>query len=339
MDIKYLLCNNDIFIVRSSFDEYMSKYPSIELYLEYYRELLKHIKDNVECSHLFAYIVDYLFHDSYQNVYVNICEMIRYTNIRHTTEIIPRKNLEFYKWILGIDNWSSDKLLDFFEFYKDKKIYMTFYEDLSFLRDHCHENILNDLTDLTLLEPTYESEGIPIYDLRGSSYKLLIRSSEKFIETTEFNKSWFSIVTSSHNNSYGREYGPISYDYGFLCADKNKILHVSECDLLSRHSKKHDCGTFAPNRLLDLYSITEYNSSWSEIQILNSKKENSYFSLKPDFIISYGYPIKSSILVEAKRLGIPITILNKKSLEAMNGDWLTNKKYNSYYDKSLHLPF
>lgn len=332
MDLETIFNCSDIFTIRSAIDEYMNKYPSIELYMDYYRILENKILNDSTLSNLYEYIVDYLFHDSYQNVYVNICEILRYTKICHTTKIIPEENLEFYRMILELSNWSSDKLLDFFEFCKDKKIYMSFYTDLQTTKIQSYNDIMNSLTDLTLLEPDYEINNVSVYDLRLIKYKLLVRSSRKFEKYSCYYKSYYSIITSIHNRTFGRENDSLSFDYGYLCADANKILHVSERDLLSKYSDEHDCGTLAPNRLLNLYSLTEFDSSWSEIQILNTKSADKYKCLKPDFIISYSEQIKPKILSEAKRLKIPVVIVNNKSLESLDSKWLENELYNSYYD-------
>lgn len=260
-----------------------------------------------------------------QNVYVNLCEILRYMDICHNIKIISEENIKFYKMIFELDNWSSDKLLNFFEFYKNKKIYMSFYND-----------IMNHLTDLTLFEPNYEINDVSVYDLRPIKYKLLVRSSRKFEKYSCYYKSYYSIITSIHNRTFGRENDSLSFDYGYLCADVNKILHVSERDLLSKYSDEHDCGTLAPNRIVNLYSLTEFDSSWSEIQILNLKNTDNYKCLKPDFIISYSEQIKPKILKEAQRLGIPVVIVNNNSLESLDSEWLENELYNSYYDKKMN---
>ena len=335
MDLETMFKCNDIFTIRSLFDKYMNKYPSIELYIDYYRMLEGKIVNGSSLSNLYEYIVDYLFHDSYQNVYVNLCEILRYMDICHTTKIIPEENLEFYRMILELNNWPLDRLLDFFEFYKNKRIYMSFYNDLKIAKTHSYNDIMNNLTDLTLFEPDYDVDSVSVYDLRNVKYKFLVRSSRKFEKYSCYYKSCYSIITSIHNRTFGRENDSLSFDYGYLCADINKILHISEKDLLSKYSDEHDCGTPAPNRILNLYSLTEFDSSWSEIQILNTKSADEYKCLKPDFIISYSEQIKPKILKEAQRLGIPVVIVNNKSLESLDGEWLENELYNSYYDRNL----
>ena len=336
MDLENIFNYNDIFTIRSLFDEYMNKYPSIELYMNYYKRLEDKILKGPSLSNLYEYIIDFLFHDTYQNVYININEMLRYTNIHHTTKIISEENMKFYKIILELGNWSSNELIAFFKFYKNKKIYITFYNDLHTAKTHCYNDIMNELTDLTLFEPDYEINNVSVYDLRPIKYKLLVRSSRKFEKYSGYYKSYYSIITSIHNRTFGRENDFLAFDYGYLSADINKILHVSERDLVSKYSDEHDCGTLAPNRIINLYSLTEFDSSWSEIQILNSKDTHNYKCLKPDFIISYSEQINPKILNEAKRLGIPVVIVNSKSLESLDSGWLENELYNSYYDKKTN---
>ena len=212
---------------------------------------------------------------------------------------------------------------------------MSFYNDLKIAKTHSYNDIMNNLTDLTLFEPDYDVDSVSVYDLRNVKYKFLVRSSRKFEKYSCYYKSYYSIITSIHNRTFGRENDSLSFDYGYLCADVNKILHVSERDLLSKYSSEHDCGTPAPNRILNLYSLTEFDSSWSEIQILNTKSADEYKCLKPDFIISYSEQIKPKILKEAQRLGIPVVIVNNKSLESLDSEWLENELYNSYYDRNL----
>lgn len=113
MDLETMFKSNDIFTIRSLFDKYMNKYPSIELYMDYYGILECKIVNGSTLSNLYEYIVDYLFHDSYQNVYVNLCEILRYMDICHNIKIISEENIKFYKMIFELDNWSSDKLLNF----------------------------------------------------------------------------------------------------------------------------------------------------------------------------------------------------------------------------------
>lgn len=146
--------------------------------------------------------------------------------------------------------------MNFFEFYKNKKIYMSFYNDLKITKTHSYNDIMNHLTDLTLFEPNYEINDVSVYDLRPIKYKLLVRSSRKFEKYSCYYKSYYSII---HNRTFGRENDSLSFDYGYLCADVNKILHVSERDLLSKYSDEHDCGTLAPNRIVNLYSLTEFD--------------------------------------------------------------------------------
>ena len=66
MDLETVFKCNDIFTIRSLFDKYMNKYPSIELYMDYYRILEGKIVNGSTLSNLYEYIIDYLFHDSYQ---------------------------------------------------------------------------------------------------------------------------------------------------------------------------------------------------------------------------------------------------------------------------------
>ena len=74
----------------------------------------------------------------------------------------------------------------------------------------------------------------------------------------------------------------------------------------------------------------------------NLKDTDNYKCLKPDFIISYSEQIKPKILNEAQRLGIPVVIVNNRSLESLDSEWLVNEKYNTYYanpefDKSVNF--
>lgn len=64
MDLETMFKCNDIFTIRNLFDKYMNKYPSIELYMDYYRMLECKIVNGSTISNLYEYIVDYLFHDS-----------------------------------------------------------------------------------------------------------------------------------------------------------------------------------------------------------------------------------------------------------------------------------
>lgn len=341
MDLYELFLQENILDVRCLFDRYMEKYPSIEEYSKYYA-LLEKIIMQANKKDLYAYIVDYLFHDSYQNVYVNINEMLRYISIHHTEKLLPESHVEFYRKVLSLNLLSTEELLYFFNMFKEYNIFFMFYNDVRNLKDRSYKEILERLTDLTLIETSSELDGVSVYDIRSLYYKLLIRCQRPFKLETLANKSWYSLITRNKNDSYGREYDFHSFTYGYLAVDKNRILHVSERDLSSQHSDFHDCGTSFPNRILNAYYLTEYGETYPEIQILNEKRGDKYYSLKPDYIVSYDLPVKQIIVSEAKRLGIPIVVVNSKSNSFFIDGWLTNRKYNAYYtnpefDKSVNF--
>ena len=150
--------------------------------------------------------------------------------------------------------------------------------------------------------------------LRNKEYTMLIRGMKEYNDTTDTKISCYSLISNENSSSYGADY---LLHYGYDSLDVNKVLHVLEQDSFS-YDTKEETPTNYVNRIMTPRELI-MNSSWySEIDIINDKNENGkYTAKKPNFIVAYDI-ITNRDLKEAKRLNLPIVIIEENNLKRPN---------------------
>jgi len=177
-------------------------------------------------------IVDDLFQDNYYNVLLNIKELL-------ASSLLTEEKYHFYQSVLQIDTMSNKEKLKFYDQYKSQNISDVFYEDIRKIRDKNLEEIKGQLLDLSKCEKNYCSflskiYGVSIYNLRESSYYLLVRTLDRPFEEKRsiLRRACYSLISNEKTTSFLEE---LNYRYGYTTFETNKILHVSECDSSSEN--------------------------------------------------------------------------------------------------------
>lgn len=291
-------------------------------------------------------IIDAIFRDNIYNVKINIREMLRYNELLNMDEkILSDNKIKFYESILNIENLNNKQKLDIYNTYKDLNYNLVFYEDLRKLKDISYNNIKKDLTN-PMMHPEYidktnkDKYRIDVYDLRDKEYLMLVRTELKHKDQVFYRKNSYSIISNYNNTIFGNA-SSNTFLYGYIDFDINTISHIYENDSYSMGLKEKNIRY--PNRVVSTNELINVTSSYNEIQILNKKNPNSkhlYYTKKPDFVIAISN-IRQREVEEAKRLNIPIVIINPKRLDKNNiinlstEEYIYSEKEEFIYNKKL----
>lgn len=328
----------------------------IRKYTYYDENKIIHIKDNEALYNylkklsklkLNELIVDRLFDDDIYNVLLNIKEMLRYhTSLGDDEYVLNLDKSNFYNIILNLDNMNSTNVLDFYKKYRNKNNSFMFYQDLRKTKDICYDKINDKLfktSNISSLPDKVKSSryGINIYDYTSMEYIMLVRCLFGEYEEESSNKRDCYTLLSQDNNYVIDD---DCYVYGYNLFDKNYILHVFEGDAFSGDviNSSLDVGSYWVNRIMTCDEIILSSDCYSEIQIINktkNRKKHLFNSLKPSYLITYN-DVSEKVLNEAKRLNIPIFIINKNlntdKLMIGNFDEVLDQ-YSKNHDMELEL--
>lgn len=238
-------------------------------------------------------IIDYLFHDNYYNVCLNIKELLDYNN-SIDSPLIENEYMELYNNILKFDYLSNEDKLKIYNQYKNSNMNTLFYEHLTTYKTHAYKNMVNKLFNPNKNTPTGKYKDVPIYVLDGEPFTMLVRGMNRKFVNTSSTRGCYSII--DNNNISVMDY--LDYYYGYYNVNPNLIFHVFENDSFS-----NEYGTGMINRIKNTEDLTKY-AGYSEVQIANEKENGIYKTLKPDFLVAFD-PYYFDI-EEANRLNIPI---------------------------------
>lgn len=263
-------------------------------------------------------IVDALFRDNIYNVWLNIKEMLRYNErLSDEDKVLDSDREEFYKFILDIDNVSSDNKINLYKRLKGMNINLLFYEDLRKLKDISYNKIKEKLVVPSERKEWIDKEvsnkyGTTVYDFRDKAYFLLVRREARHRDKSRYLRGCYSIIASDNNYTFGYESGDVLYGYNTF--DNDTVLHVFEGD--SASSSYRDEASKRVNRIHTLNDLIYANNSYNEIQLVNKKTDEDriYLTKKPDFIVSTDV-IRDRDIEESKRLGIPIVLIKKRKID------------------------
>ena len=284
-------------------------------------------------------IVDALFEDNIYNVWLNIKEMLRYNGkLSDKDRVIDKEKEEFYGMILDIDNISSEDKIALFNKLKDKKTSFMFYDDLRKLKDLSYDLIKEELFSVSDKQnTTYINEemtnkyGVKIYDIRNKEYTMLIRAQSTFRDKDIYRRNCYSIIGNDNSSSYGD--GEYLFYYGYNSFDNDRVIHVLEQDSFSGDVKGKMPSKYV-NRIMTRDEIVRGSNWYSEIDIVNIKGEDDkYLAKSPDYLVVYSN-ISEMHINEARRLGIPIVIIDKKKLDNDKKIDVSFNKNEDYYVES-----
>ena len=239
-------------------------------------------------------LIDILFNDNYHNVVLNIKEIFRY--IKNVDDsIINHELLDLYNKVTSLGELSYEEKMNIYNKYKDKNLNTLFYKDLRKYRDYMLKNMVDQIK---LPNTKIKYQNTDIYLLNGEDFNLIIRAlPRKFDPSFKINRECFSIINQTNISHFEGD-----YVYGYKNIDPNLIATVNEDDAYS----SDDTSTHYVNRLMTTDELCEYNYI-NEIQIINRDSK----TIKPDYIIAFD-SISEVVLNEAKRLEIPIIVINTK---------------------------
>lgn len=271
-------------------------------------------------------VMDYLFKDNYYNVKINLKEILRYERKKQIPYLLSSETLALYEIFSMIDHVPNDKKIDLFKTLKDQKVYQTFYENLRKCKNEAYQNMIEGLYHVP-------SEEDKVYTLKGEKFSMLVRGMEKFSSTLPpiRKRGCYSLIDDGNLDVMPG----YSHYYGYQNIDMDFISHIFENDCYSSNDKDHQ--TNAINRIMTSKQITEI-AGYSEIQILNQKKDEKYLSLSPSYLVVFD-EVTPYDQEEAKRLHIPIVKIEKskypKQVKTPSHMMLTNIKDGYRYIKGV----
>jgi len=281
-------------------------------------------------------VVDALFQDNYYNVCLNIKEMLRFNeSLDDKEKILDDEKVKFYNTILDFDYISSDIKIELYNSLKDKNLNYIFYDDLRKLKDASYNRIKNNIfkvkkhSDYLNIDISKE-HNVDVYDLRDKEYFLFVRSMTRYHPDSIYERHCYSLISNENNDVFDYDYG-YKFLYGFDTFDNDTVLHVLESDAFSSSIK--DKSSAFVNRIMSPREIVNSDSMYSEIQLANRKSktnERKYESIKPSYIVCFDI-INEDVVEEAKRLRIPIILINKKRLLEENKTDIVLDRNNDVY--------
>lgn len=259
-------------------------------------------------------VVDALFSDNYYNVCANVREMFRFNGkLSDGDRVLDSVKEEFYDMILNFDKVSCADKISLYNKLKDKNVCSMFYDDLRELKNKSYDMIKNELFSLednSLDSYLSNKYGVDIYDARDKDFFMLVRSESNHLDEISLRRNCYSII-SNENSSVFRD-GQANI-YGYNSFLKESVLHMFEKDSFS--SSDINSSTDRVNRIMTANEIANGSFWYSEIQLVNSKKDDDvYYSKKPDFIVVYD-DIDDRSIAESKKRNIPIVIIKRKELD------------------------
>lgn len=279
-------------------------------------------------------VVDGLFGDTIYNVWINIKEMLRYyEKLDINDNLISNDRIEFYKLILNIDRMDCYDKINLFYKLRDKNISLMFYNDLRKIKDISFKKINDSLFkfDSYLYHYIDFYKEVPIYELDGDSFFMLVRCSNNFSFSSNSSRKCYSLISNYNMNVFNKR----AFIYGYNNLPNDKVLHIFEKDAHSCRGKNSLDFVYngVVNRIMYVNQIVNLNS-WNEIQIKNELVKDLYKPLVPDFLVVFDN-ITSKHLEEAMRLNIPIVRIDTNKYKR-NKTIDTNFMYDSCSYEKLY---
>ena len=273
---------------------------------------------------------DYTFADTQKDVHINIKEMLRYnSHFEKEDKLLDESSVEFYNEMLKFSDFDIHKQTEVFKYTKDKNVMAKLYEDFSRLKMHAYKEIINALhkpENNISLEKTSDY-GVETYELKGEPFYMLVRTlSRPYEEETNRNQDCYSLISGDNLQVYGNEN---HYIYGYDDLDPKKIINMYESDSSSYYSDNNT--TSSPNRIMTKEELTQIGG-YSEINIKNElTEEGKYYSkyktIPPKYLVTMKKEPSKEEIEEAKRLKIPLVMIDKERYHEKHMEQLENEKY------------
>ena len=254
-------------------------------------------------------IIDRLFRDNYNNVIINIKEVLRYAS---KSNVVSFDNIELYNRIINFKDLSYEEKMDIYNKYKDQKLYTKFYLDIL----NCKKDLYQKIKDSLYIPKEIDKElsdkyNTNIYYLNGEDFSMLVRVlDDRYSTIRKQERECFSLINSDNTSKFEGD-----YVYGYNDFDTERIISINEYDAFS----SKDGETDFPNRLMTIDELAS-KKNYNEVQI-----QTNNTSLIPSYVVAFN-EIKDDDVYESQRLGIPLILINE---EAYNKKDLSGNMFGS----------
>jgi len=284
----------------------------------YYYDKRSKPKQQYYISHSFYLdlVSEYFFDDYYENVFMDINQILKYINITNDNSI-PLERLKFYRDFIYLKETQLEEQRMFYLNNKDIIIGESFYDDIRQLKDKSYKSLVDSCTIFTKDSPTYSKElsetyNCEIYYLNGEEFYGFVRSNVQVNKMAPV-PSEESIKRLGHSFTYIGTYDIQTYKnpneiltFLYTGIDPNNIGHVYHND--SWTNPKYEYFSDYTNELHTPESLLKESTKYPEIVI--TKLEG----IKPSALLALDEPSKWDIEFSQK-FNIPIVVINTKAYE------------------------
>lgn len=128
-------------------------------------------------------IADYFFDDYFNNVFIDIRQIIKYVNLTNS-ETVSQIRLDFYQSFIDLKDKTPEERREFFNTFKEVDIQEQFYEDIRKLKDESYKSLVDSCTQFTKSSPLYNKDlsdkyGCEVYYLDGEEFYGFVRSDSR----------------------------------------------------------------------------------------------------------------------------------------------------------------
>lgn len=262
-------------------------------------------------------IAQYFFDDLYENVFIDISQIIKYANLTNYYKI-GKERLKFYNEFIALKDYNFDMLHKFLRKYNELDLRETFYDDIRNFKNQSYKSLINSCTKFTLDSPLYNEElsqknGCEVYYLNGEDFFGFVRSNARIqkykLEGTEMEElpqpleqeiyrlsPSFTFIGKESIGTYMHPNANLTMFYSGISIDD--IIHVNHQDSWS--SKGY---SDFPNELHTPESLLQETKEYPEICIRANKK------IKPTGIACFN-EISDWDRTFSKNNNIPIILIN-----------------------------
>jgi len=283
-------------------------------------------------------VVDYLFHDSAYNVFLDINELLDFSN---SVNILSENDRKIYSSILSLDDMSVSDKKGLLESLKDHDMISKFYDDYKLARDKrvklFNDSILNK-SNINKYKNLALSDmyGVPVYEMNGNDFYVLVKAIEKRKDSLLSSSDLYAYIDGSSFSIDGSNklstfldtnlYYNLVYDH----VPVNQLVHVFEVDSFSKYYRDKNNlpydsnGTDRINRLYTTDKLVGDSSSYDELVVAQpNKKDDEFNSMleQPEPFAIYCYDeISNNDVLSAKNTGLGIILVRTKKYDIDNSN-------------------
>lgn len=157
---------------------------------EYYYDEKNNLRDSSEPPKLFYLdlIADYFFDDYYENVVIDIMQILKYIALTNNNDI-PKERIKFYHDFIELKKISQVKQREFYLNNKNVNMIESFYDDVRLLKNKSYQSLIDACTKFTKDSKLYNQElsnkhNCEVYYLDGEDFNAFVRSN---VEINKYN--------------------------------------------------------------------------------------------------------------------------------------------------------